>query len=65
MTTLRPLSLAPGLFFLAAPQPWALARDRAEVKRSSGDVRLEVSTANDRLTFAVHRAERPVDGVEG
>lgn len=60
MTTIRSRSLAIGLLLLAASSSRALASDRVAVKSPNGEIRLEIFSANGRLTFAVQRAGRPV-----
>ena len=60
MNTLCPLSIAFGLSLLATITPRAFAGERVEVKGPNGEVRIELSTANDRLTFSVQRGGRPV-----
>jgi alpha-glucosidase len=60
MPPLRTPWLPLGLLLLAVLPTRTLARERVEVKSPNGEVRLGISTEGEHLTFAVHRAGRPV-----
>jgi alpha-glucosidase len=60
MKTSRPFTLMLGLFMLAVCPPRLMAAERVEVKSPDGTIQLELSLADGRVVFSVHRDRRPV-----